>query len=108
MRISPSVASSKPAIMRMVVVLPQPDGPSRTKNSLSAMVRSKLSTPTKLPQRLPIFRNCILAIIINFFHTYSKIITFYAFFQAFLTSKSYIHIIKFLFKNIVACIFYTN
>jgi hypothetical protein len=31
----PSVASSRPAIIRSVVVLPQPDGPTRTANSLS-------------------------------------------------------------------------
>src|SRR5882672_5727659 len=40
MRISPSVMSSRPAIMRSVVVLPQPDGPTSTTNSLSAMSRS--------------------------------------------------------------------
>ena len=32
-RISPSVGISKPAIMRSSVVLPQPEGPSRAKNS---------------------------------------------------------------------------
>src|SRR5437588_13112925 len=40
MRISPSVMSSRPAIMRSVVVLPQPDGPTSTTNSLSRMSRS--------------------------------------------------------------------
>src|SRR5882672_98579 len=39
-RISPSVMSSRPAIMRSVVVLPQPEGPTSTTNSLSAMSRS--------------------------------------------------------------------
>src|SRR5689334_24275785 len=39
-RITPLVGSSKPAIIRMVVVLPQPDGPSREKNSPSRMSRS--------------------------------------------------------------------
>src|SRR5215475_9265972 len=39
-RITPWVGSSNPAIMRMVVVLPQPDGPSREKNSPSRMSRS--------------------------------------------------------------------
>src|SRR5215831_13762107 len=39
-RIAPWVGSSKPAIIRMVVVLPQPDGPSREKNSPSRMSRS--------------------------------------------------------------------
>ena len=33
MMISPSVTSSSPAIIRMVVDLPQPDGPSSTRNS---------------------------------------------------------------------------
>jgi hypothetical protein len=33
--ISPEVASSNPAIARKVVVFPQPDGPTKTANSLS-------------------------------------------------------------------------
>ena len=33
MRISPAVGSSKPATMRSVVVLPQPEGPSSVRNS---------------------------------------------------------------------------
>ena len=33
MAISPSVMSSRPAIMRSVVDLPQPDGPTSTTNS---------------------------------------------------------------------------
>src|ERR1700687_4689892 len=37
--ISPAVISSSPATMRSVVVLPQPDGPTRTMNSLSRIVR---------------------------------------------------------------------
>src|SRR5882724_13264194 len=37
--ISPEVISSSPATMRSVVVLPQPDGPTKTMNSLSRMVR---------------------------------------------------------------------
>src|SRR5215831_2564316 len=44
-RITPWVGSSKPAIIRMVVVLPQPDGPSREKNSPSRMSRSIPATP---------------------------------------------------------------
>src|SRR5580692_12141825 len=43
-RILPDVGCSKPAIRRKVVVLPQPDGPSREKNSPLATVRSMLST----------------------------------------------------------------
>ena len=33
---SPAVGSMKPATMRKVVVLPQPEGPSSTRNSPSA------------------------------------------------------------------------
>ena len=40
MRISPEVMASRPAIMRSVVVLPQPDGPTKTMNSLSRICRS--------------------------------------------------------------------
>src|ERR1700747_3643776 len=47
-RIRPEVGCSKPAISRRVVVLPQPDGPSREKNSPLATVRSMLSTATSL------------------------------------------------------------
>src|SRR5574337_1221485 len=42
MEISPSSASSRPAIMRSSVDLPQPDGPTSTQNSPSAM---SMSTP---------------------------------------------------------------
>ena len=37
--ISPELGASKPAIIRSSVVLPQPEGPSRVKNSLSSMVK---------------------------------------------------------------------
>ncbi len=36
---SPSLISSRPATIRRVVDLPQPDGPTNTMNSLSAMSR---------------------------------------------------------------------
>src|SRR5262249_33575785 len=49
---SPDVTSSSPATMRMVVVLPQPEGPSRTRNSLSMISRSSLSTATTPPKLL--------------------------------------------------------
>ena len=45
-RIRPSVGSSKPAIIRSVVVLPEPDGPSIEKNSPSRTSRSMPSTAT--------------------------------------------------------------
>src|SRR5262245_61117866 len=38
-RISPAVMVSRPATMRSVVVFPQPDGPTRTTNSLSRICR---------------------------------------------------------------------
>src|SRR6267143_1224939 len=43
---------SKPAIMRKVVVLPQPDGPRRAKNSPGATARSMRSTTRVLPSKL--------------------------------------------------------
>src|SRR6478735_6958001 len=46
-KIRPSVGSSTPAIMRSVVVLPQPDGPSRQKNSPSFTVKVESFTATK-------------------------------------------------------------
>src|ERR1700752_4520276 len=39
MRSSPSLMSSRPAIMFSAVGLPQPDGPTKTMNSPSAMFR---------------------------------------------------------------------
>ena len=49
---SPSLASSKPAIIRSVVVLPQPLGPSMVKNSPSPISRSSASTAVRSPNRL--------------------------------------------------------
>ena len=42
----PVVGSSKPAIMRSSVVLPQPEGPSKAKNSPSRMSTDTSSTAT--------------------------------------------------------------
>src|SRR5580765_6226028 len=42
--IVPSLMSSSPATMRSAVVLPQPDGPTSTMNSPSAISRSSEST----------------------------------------------------------------
>src|SRR4051795_6921878 len=50
--IVPDVGNSSPAIMRSVVVLPQPDGPSRQKNSPSAMVKLVPRTAAKPPNCL--------------------------------------------------------
>jgi hypothetical protein len=43
---APSVGLSKPAIMRSVVVFPQPDGPRSEKNSPAAMEKSASDTAT--------------------------------------------------------------
>src|SRR5437868_4495533 len=43
---SPELACSRPAVMRRTVVLPEPDGPTSTRNSPSAISRSRPSTPT--------------------------------------------------------------
>ena len=43
-RIRPPLTSSRPASMRSEVVLPQPEGPTRTRNSPSPISRSSLST----------------------------------------------------------------
>ena len=48
-RMRPSSGVSSPATMRRSVVLPQPEGPSRAKNSPSSMDRDTLSTATTLP-----------------------------------------------------------
>ena len=51
-RILPLVGSSMPAIMFMVVDLPQPDGPSSAMNSPSAMSRSMVFSAVKSPNFL--------------------------------------------------------
>ncbi len=48
-RMRPLVGCSKPAIMRSVVVLPQPDGPSIVKNSPSAIGKSAPRTASNVP-----------------------------------------------------------
>ena len=50
-RIWPSVGRSKPAIMRRVVVLPQPDGPRSEKNSPDGMSRLIPATAVNSPKR---------------------------------------------------------
>ena len=52
MRISPSVTSSSPAIMRSSVVLPQPDGPTSTTNSPSSIARSTPCSTGTMPKFL--------------------------------------------------------
>jgi hypothetical protein len=43
---APSVGLSNPAIIRSVVVFPQPEGPSSEKNSPEAMEKSASATAT--------------------------------------------------------------
>ena len=49
MRISPAVTSSRPAIMRSSVDLPEPDGPTSTTNSPAAIARSTPSITLARP-----------------------------------------------------------
>src|SRR5690242_204939 len=46
----PEVGVSSPATMRRVVVLPQPEGPSRAKNEPVGTSRSRSSTAVKAPK----------------------------------------------------------
>src|SRR5215212_3381889 len=46
----PAVGVSRPATMRSVVVLPQPEGPSRAKNEPAGMVSVRSSTATAAPK----------------------------------------------------------
>src|SRR5919112_529142 len=48
---SPLVGCSRPAIVRSSVVLPQPDGPSRTRYSPSSVARLTLSIARTTPER---------------------------------------------------------
>src|SRR6266851_5717328 len=48
--IRPPVDSSRPATMRSVVVLPQPEGPSSVTNSPASTARPKRSTATTPPK----------------------------------------------------------
>ena len=61
-RMRPEVGSSRPAIMRRVVVLPQPDGPSRTKNSPFSTTKLESLTAAKSPKLFCRFSTRISAI----------------------------------------------
>src|SRR5580658_3918497 len=52
MEIDPDVMSSKPANIRSAVVLPQPDGPTRTMNSPSATCSDSSSTARTLSPKI--------------------------------------------------------
>src|SRR5580698_8458378 len=66
-RISPPVISSRPAIMRKVVDLPQPEGPTSTTNSWSAMSRSMPFTACTPPSySLTTLRTETSALVVSF------------------------------------------
>src|SRR3989337_748370 len=69
MRISPPVASSRPAMVRSKVDLPQPDGPTRTTNSPSSMVRSMPESTFTVPKTLLTLRNVTDAMGLSFDRT---------------------------------------
>src|SRR5215470_978282 len=62
MLISPPLGYSRPAIMRRVVVLPQPDGPSRQTTSPAATSRSTRSTAVRSPNTLVTWLSAIVDI----------------------------------------------
>src|SRR6185437_9974388 len=59
----PEVTSSRPAIIRNVVLLPQPEGPTNTTNSLSGMSRLMLRTASTSPKLLTTLRNATSAMV---------------------------------------------
>src|SRR3989441_6602280 len=61
-RMRPEVGSSRPAIIRSVVVFPHPDGPSRQKKSPSGTVKVEPRTATKSVKALCSFSTRISAI----------------------------------------------
>src|SRR5437762_13934820 len=58
----PELSSSRPAISRRVVDLPQPDGPTRTRNSLSLTLMFTSLTAVTSPNRLVTWSRVTLAI----------------------------------------------
>src|SRR5690349_13222225 len=61
-RMSPPSGSSKPAMQRSAVDLPQPEGPSRQTNSPSATSSDSALTATVVPKRR--VRDCRLSVAI--------------------------------------------
>src|SRR5712691_3238047 len=51
--ISPAVGGMNPAVRRSVVVFPQPEGPSRVRNSPSRTTRDRSRTTQRLPYAFP-------------------------------------------------------
>src|SRR3954451_19783030 len=62
-RMSPSSGSSKPATIRIVVVLPHPEGPSSVRNSPSRMSSVRSSTAVTSPKRFVTSRMLIAAMV---------------------------------------------
>src|SRR5690242_3308956 len=67
---SPADTSSRPATMRKVVDLPQPDGPTSTTNSLLGMSRLMPRTASTLSKRLVTFRNATSAMALALFSAF--------------------------------------
>src|SRR5437868_15544893 len=61
-RISPAVGGSKPAIIRSVVVFPEPEAPSSVRNSPAAISRESSSTARKSPNRFEMRRSSRIGI----------------------------------------------
>src|SRR3954453_3804953 len=53
MKIEPDVIASRPASIRSAVVLPEPDGPTSTTNSPSAISSDRSTTASTAPKRFP-------------------------------------------------------
>src|ERR1700730_10361463 len=65
MRMVPELTSSSPATSRSVVDSPQPEGPTRTTNSSSSILRSKSVTAGTAPYDFSIRSNATFAIAIS-------------------------------------------
>src|SRR5215470_15963462 len=65
-KISPDVTSSRPAIIRSVVLLPQPEGPTSTTSSLSGISRLMPRTASTASKRLVTLRRLTSAMISAF------------------------------------------
>src|SRR6202050_1715789 len=61
---SPEVGDSKPAIMRSVVVFPQPDGPSSEKNSPRRISSETSFTAVCVGNRFDTFRSSRIGVIV--------------------------------------------
>src|ERR1700761_8731840 len=61
----PLLGVSKPAIIRSVVVLPQPEGPTTITNSPSSISRFRSSTATFAPKAFVTARSAIFAMVLS-------------------------------------------